>query len=112
MRILVTSLFVLLLMANHAQSGELKLVYPNSTEEANNEIRNMLSIHPNLAKEFKEMDSRDFIFLSHEQYTQVEEYVKKFDNKDSDKYAEFLQFKSTWFSRYKSTRQLIKELKK
>ena len=112
MRILVTSLFVLFIIANHAQSEGLKLVYQNSTEEANNEIRNMLSTNPGLAKKFKLMDSKDFIFLSDKQYKQVEVYVKNFDNRDSDKHAEHIQFKSTWFSRYKSTSQLINELKK
>ena len=112
MRILVTTLFVLLFMVNHAQNEELKLVYPNSTKEANNEIRNMLSTHPDWAKKFKVIDSKDFIFLSDEQYNQVEVYLKTVENRDSDKYAEYLKFKSTWFSRYKSTSQLINELKK
>ena len=112
MRILVTSLFVLLFIANRAQSEELKLVYPSTTKEANNEIRNMLSTHPDLEIKFKQIDSKDFIFLSDKQYNQVEFYIKNFDNSDSDKYAEYLQFKSTWFSRYKSTSQLINELKK
>ena len=53
-----------------------------------------------------------FYFLSDEQYNQVEVYLKTVENKDSDKYAEYLKFKSTWFSRYKSTSQLINELKK
>ena len=112
MRILVTSLLILLFIANHAQSEELKLVYQNSTEEANNEIRNMLSTHPDLSKKFKQIDSKGFYFLSDKQYKQVEVYVKNFDNKDSYKHAEHIQFKSKWFSRYKSTSQLINELKK
>ena len=112
MRILLTPLFILFFIANHAQSEELKLVYSSSTEEANNEIRKMLSTHPELTKKFKLIDSKDFIFLSDEQYNQVEVYVKEFDNKDSDKHAEYVHFKSTWFSRYKSTSQLINELKK
>ena len=111
MRILVTSLFVLLFIANHAQSEELRLVYKSTTDEANHEIRNMLSTHPHLAKKFKEIDLKDFIFLSDKQYNQVENYIKNFDNRDSDKYAEYIQFKSAWFSRYKSTSQLINELK-
>ena len=112
MRILLTPLFIFFFIANHAQSEELKLVYSSSTEEANNEIRKMLSTHPELTKKFKLIDSKDFIFLSDEQYNQVEVYVKEFYNKDSDKHAEYVQFKSMWFSRYKSTSQLINELKK
>ena len=112
MRILLTPLFILFLIANHAQSEELKLIYSSSTEEANNEIRKMLSTHPELIKKFKLIDSKDFIFLSDEQYNQVEVYVKEFDNKDSDQHTEYVQFRSTWFSRYKSTSQLIKELNK
>ena len=111
MRILVTSLLVLLFIVHHAQSEELKLVYRSSTDEANHEIRNMLSTHPDLAKKFKQIDLKDFIFLSDKQYNQVEDYIKNFDNRDSDKYAEHIQFKSTWFSRYKSTSQIINELK-
>ena len=96
----------------NAQSKELKLVYQSSTDEANHMIRNMLSTHPELAKKFKQIDLKDFIFLSDKQYNQVEDYIKNFDNRDSDKYAEYIQFKSAWFSRYKSTSQLINELKK
>jgi len=112
MRILLTLLFVIFYIANNAQSEELKLVYQRSTEEANNEIRYMLSTHPYLGGKFKLINSKDFIFLTDEQYNQVEVYVNEFDNTDSDKHAEYLQFRSTWFSRYKSTSQLINELNK
>ena len=112
MRILLTLLFVIFYIANNAQSEELKLVYQRSTEEANNEIRYMLSTHPYLGGEFKLINSKDFIFLTDEQYNQVEVYVNEFDNTDSDKHAEYVQFRSTWFSRYKSTSQLFNELNK
>ena len=52
--------------------------------------------HIRPAIKFKQIDSKDIIFLSNEQYNQVG-YVQEFDNKDSDKHAEYVHFKSTWF---------------
>ena len=111
MRILVTSLFVLLLMTNHAQSGELRLVYNQTSKEAKNEIKSFLNSYPNYISSFRQLEKRNYIYLSSEQYNKINHYVENYKNNDSDKSAEFLTFKSTWFSRYKSTSQLINELK-
>ena len=45
------------------------------------------------------------------QYKKVQDYVTNFKNNDSDKYAEFLKYKQSWFNRYKSTDQLFNDLK-
>ena len=111
MRILFISLFFLLFMANHAQNENLKLVYNQSSEEAKNEIRSFLNSNPNYFPTYKKLEKRNYIYLSSEQFNQINDYVENYKNIDSDKYAEFLEFKTTWFSRYKSTNQLINELK-
>jgi hypothetical protein len=98
-------------MANHAQNENLKLVYNQSSEEAKNEIRSFLNSNPNYFPTYKKLEKRNYIYLSSEQFNQINDYVENYKNIDSDKYAEFLEFKTTWFSRYKSTNQLINELK-
>jgi len=111
MRILFASLLILVFTANHAQNKELKLVYKSSSEEAKNEIRSFLNSNPNYISNFRQLEKRNFIYLSSNQYNEINHYVENFHNEDSDKYSEFLTFKSTWFSRYKSTSQLINKLK-
>ena len=104
-------LFFLLSVAHHAQNDNIKLVFSNTSDEAKSEIRIFLSSNPEFIDEFRQIEQSNHIFLSKTQYNKIQDYVNNFENNDSDKYAEFLQYKQTWFTRYKSTDQLFNDFK-
>ncbi len=104
-------LFFLLSVAYHAQNDNIKLVFSNTSDEAKSEIRIFLSSNPEFIDEFRQIEQSNHIFLSKTQYKKIQDYVNNFENNDSDKYAEFLQYKQTWFTRYKSTDQLFNDFK-
>ena len=109
MRILLTPLFILFFIANHAQSEELKLVYSSSTEEANNEIKNVINTS-RTNKKFKQIDSKDFIFLLMNSTIKLKLMRKNLTIRTPINMLN-MYISNQWFSRYKSTSQLINELK-
>ena len=111
MKAIFIPLFFLLSVAYHAQNDNIKLVFSNTSDEAKSEIRTFLSSNPEFVDEFRQIEQSNYIFLSTTQYKKIQDYVTNFKNNDSDKYAEFLQYKQTWFNRYKSTDQLFNDLK-
>lgn len=111
MKAIFIPLFFLLSVAYHAQNDNIKLVFSNTSDEAKSEIRTFLLSNPEFVDEFRQIEQSNYIFLSTTQYKKIQDYVTNFKNNDSDKYAEFLQYKQTWFTRYKSTDQLFNDFK-
>ena len=110
MKKILSLAFVLAFLFTNAQSNnnsKVNLIYTSTTIEAKLQIDQFLKANPDKKNEINQLYNKDYIYLTDDQYSPIENYIKTFNKTDSDKTNELNNYKETWFNRYFNIKEIL-----
>jgi hypothetical protein len=110
MKKILSLIFVFAFIITSAQSNKnnsVNLIYTSTTIEAKLQIDQYLKANPNKKNKINQAYNKNHIYLSDDQYSPIEKYIKNFKKTDSDKTNELNNYKETWFNRYHNIKEIL-----